>query len=215
MNTNSGALLIPSPAPRTGTNLAVGTDIRDIKGPIEIPSDWAWLGWTLVVLAVATAAWFAARYWLKHLGQRRTPEIVIPPHVRARNRLIDALRLIHDAKPFCIAVSGALRVYLEERFDYHAPERTTDEFLEELQTCPLLSPAQKRSLADFLVRCDLVKFAKFEPTETELRDLHDCALRLVEETSPLAIAVPAATPANPAGTGRLDSPLAPRPSPPP
>jgi hypothetical protein len=29
-----------------------------------------------------------------------------------------------------------------------------------------------------------VKFAKYEPVETELRELHSSALRLVEETEP-------------------------------
>ena len=38
------------------------------------------------------------------------------------------------------------------------------------------------TLADFLQRCDLVKFAKFEPTEAALRDLYEVASRLVDET---------------------------------
>jgi len=35
--------------------------------------------------------------------------------------------------------------------------------------------------------CDLVKFAKYEPVENELRDLHGSALLLVEETEPVEI----------------------------
>jgi len=45
-----------------------------------------------------------------------------------------------------------------------------------------LSAGQKQSLAEFLERCDLVKFARFEPTESALRELHESALRLVHET---------------------------------
>ena len=45
-------------------------------------------------------------------------------------------------------------------------------------------PEQKDSLGEFLDSCDLVKFAKYEPGEPELRELHDSALRLVEETEP-------------------------------
>ena len=48
----------------------------------------------------------------------------------------------------------------------------------------LLSPEQKESLGEFLESCDLVKFAKYEPGEPELRDLHGSAVRLVEETEP-------------------------------
>jgi hypothetical protein len=106
----------------------------------------------------------------------------VPPHVRAKWKLNEALRLISDPRLFCIAVSDALRVYLEERFELRAPERTTEEFLQDLQSTEHLNEEQKRSLTDFLERCDLVKFARFEPNESALRELHESALRLVDET---------------------------------
>jgi hypothetical protein len=77
-----------------------------------------------------------------------------------------------------------IRFYLEERFDFRAPERTTEEFLHELRATNLLLPDQKASLGEFLSRCDLVKFARYEPGESELRDLHVSAVRLVDETEP-------------------------------
>jgi len=63
----------------------------------------------------------------------------------------------------------------------------TEEFLYELQATDLLTRDQKESLSEFLKRCDLVKFAKYEPREPELRDLHGSAVRLVEETEPVAM----------------------------
>jgi hypothetical protein len=45
-------------------------------------------------------------------------------------------------------------------------------------------PEQKESLGRFLESCDLVKFAKYEPREPELRELHHSAVKLVEETEP-------------------------------
>jgi hypothetical protein len=105
-----------------------------------------------------------------------------PPHIRARQRLHAALAHIQDPRVFCGEVSDALRIYLEERFRFHAPERTTEEFLVELQNTNILTVQQKQTLADFLQSCDLVKFARHEPTEAALRELHDSALRLVEET---------------------------------
>ena len=80
-------------------------------------------------------------------------------------------------------MSDALRLYLEERFDFRAPERTTEEFLLDLQATDLLNAAHKDFLTDFLTRCDLVKFAQHEPSEAELRSLHSAALGLVEETA--------------------------------
>jgi hypothetical protein len=49
-------------------------------------------------------------------------------------------------------------------------------------------------LADFLSQCDLVKFAKYEPTEVELRKLHEAAVRMVNETEPLEFAEPVSAP---------------------
>jgi hypothetical protein len=163
-----------------GTNQ---TDIRDIKPPFDISSGTAWLWWVLLAVVVAVAAWQLWR-WLKN----RKLNIVLPPplpaHVRAKRKLADALALIAQPKPFVTAVSDTARTYLEERFDFHAPERTTEEFLRELAGSRLLLPDQKDSLANFLASCDLVKFAKYEPGENELRELHGSALRLVEETEP-------------------------------
>ncbi|HEV2694380.1 MAG TPA: hypothetical protein VG347_15920, partial [Verrucomicrobiae bacterium] len=114
-----------------------------------------------------------------------------PAHIRAKRKLSDALAYLAQPKTFCIIVSDTARFYLEERFDFHAPERTTEEFLRELSGTKLLLPEQKESLANFLASCDLVKFAKYEPGETELRGLHSSALRLVEETEPPEIKNPA------------------------
>ena len=162
---------------------AVTNDIRDIKPPVEIASGWEWLWWTLAGVALAVAAYTLWKWWQK----KRAQVPVIPPvpaHVRAKQKLQEALALIAQPKPFVIAVSDAARTYLEERFEFRAPERTTEEFLYELQDTDLLTRDQKDSLGDFLLRCDLVKFAKYEPREPGLRDLHDSALRLVDETAP-------------------------------
>lgn len=181
MATNRPAILVPSPSSASSPpTLAATNDIRPIKPPVPIPSGYEWLWWTLGLLAAAALAFVVARWVRKKAQPRPTPPV--PPHVRARQKLADALRLIQEPKPFCTAVSDTVRIYLEERFDFRAPERTTEEFLVELQRTPLLSPEQKRSLGEFLQNCDLVKFAKLEPTEAALRDLHEAALRLVDET---------------------------------
>ena len=179
---------------------AATNEIRDIKPPVAIPSGWAWVWPALAALAVAALLYLAWRYWQK----RRAfvpPAIIIPPHVRARQKLQAALALILQPEPFCVAVSSAIRIYLEERFEFRAPERTTEEFLYELKATHLLTGLQKESLGDFLTSCDLVKFAKYQPGEPELRALHDSALRLVGETEP-------STPATPAGQSASHPPEA-------
>ena len=157
-------------------------DIRDIKPPMAIPSGWEWLWWVLGALAIVLLL-LAWRQFLKRVT-RVPPMPPVPAHVRAKQKLEEALALIAQPKPFVIAVSDTARTYLEERFEFRAPERTTEEFLRELSGTDLLLPEQKDSLGRFLGSCDLVKFAKYEPRETELRELHGSAWRLVEETEP-------------------------------
>src|SRR5438552_13719053 len=186
MKTNSSAIIVPAPSSATNgaaTNSLVAADIRDIKAPVEIPSGWLWLWCVLGGLGIALASYVAWRYWQKHRTKPKTEELIIPPHVRARRKLEQALALIYEPRPFCISVSDTLRAYLEEAFSLRAPERTTEEFLDELQSSALLSFSQKQLLGDFLMRCDLVKFAREEPAVDQLKELRESALRLVDETS--------------------------------
>lgn len=190
MKTNASALIV---SPTNAVTHAATNDIRDIKAPVAIPWGWAWAGWLVGAAAVLALVWWAWKRWRKKKDAPK-PEVVIPPHERARQRLDAALRLIDEPKPFCIAVSDALREYLEERFGLAAPERTTEEFLAELQAAEQLSVTQKESLAAFLEHCDLVKFARAEPTQTSLRELHAAAVKLVSETEPPPVSPVETTP---------------------
>ena len=167
------------------------TDIRDIKPPVNIPNAWEWVWWAVAVV-VGLAILFALWKWWRHRQANRPVPPPVPAHIRAKQKLAEALALISQPKPFVNAVSDTVRAYLEEQFTFRAPERTTEEFLRELGSTDLLLPEQKESLGEFLQSCDLVKFAKYEPGENELQALHASALRLVEETEPQ----PELTPAN-------------------
>ena len=167
-------------------SLAATNGLHDIKPPVVIANVWEWLGWALVALLLGIALFELWRWWQK----RRAQVSLVPPvpaHVRAKQKLVEALALLAQPKPFCTMVSDTVRIYLEERFEFRAPERTTEEFLHELRGTNLLLPDQKESLGEFLQRCDLVKFAKYEPGEPELRGMHESALRLVEETEPVPL----------------------------
>ncbi len=199
MNTNA-ALVVP-PTPSTNVAGAQLTYHATAKPLIDISNPWFWV-WVAIAIIVGLAIVFFI--WIYFRKKTGGPPIIpiVPPHVRARRALERALLLISEPKPFTTAVSDTLRTYLEERFNYRAPERTTEEFLYELQSTSHLTLDQKASLADFLSQCDLVKFAKYEPTETELRNLHGAAMRLVNETEPEEIHEPIGkTQAQPAEAG--------------
>jgi hypothetical protein len=168
------------------TSQATADALRDIKPPVEILNVWLWVAISIAAFALAALMVGLILYFTLRKKQVSLPP-PIPPHVRAKRKLQEALALIAQPKPFCTLVSDTLRFYLEERFTFRAPERTTEEFLHELQATDRLLPDQKESLGEFLKRCDLVKFARYEPREVELRALHDSAVRLVEETEPTPV----------------------------
>ena len=180
--TNSAsALVVPA-----STNAPAPLALRDIRPPIPIANPWFWVA----VAAAAIIAFLLGRWgWRKWRAGRESlvqSAPLIPPHIRARERLQAALRLIQDPTPFCTEVADILRTYLDERFDLHASDRTTEEFLEEMRHNSVLHAHQKAVLGEFLTLCDLAKFARHEPTLKELERLHGTACQLVDETEPSA-----------------------------
>ncbi len=156
--------------------------LRDIRGPIDIESPWTWLWASLALAAVTAGIVLAWRWWQRKqkTGGGGTP--ALSPEEAARRRLQAALAWIEDPERFVVEVSEAARNYLEGRFALRAPERTTEEFLAELSGSVALDGRHKELLADFLTRCDLVKFARAVVDQSELQALHHAAVRLVEET---------------------------------
>lgn len=205
-------LSVPSAATTSATQSVATAGLRPAKPPVPIPGGWSWVWWLLALGLLAAVAWFAWRRW-RRKKETAAATVVVPPHVRARDRLRAALALIDRPEPFCVAVSGALRVYLEEALNLRAPEQTTEEFLDHLQSSAQLALGQKRTLGDFLVRCDLVKFARYTPVEAELRELWDAAMRLVEETRAGEAPSPAAAASGPHQASPSSPPAPPNPSP--
>lgn len=187
--TNPSALVLPASPP--GATNEAALDIRGIKEPVPLSGSYRWLLWWALALAAAALGYYLYRKYFKKAAVPK-PAVVIPPHRRAKDRLRAAGELLSDPYRFCSLVSDVVRVYLEERFELRAPERTTEEFLEEARRSPRLTQPQKEMLQEFLAQCDLVKFARHEPNQEQLQALLDAALRLIDETAP--VAAPAAAP---------------------
>ena len=193
MTTNGPALLIEEPlAPSTN---GVPSELNDIRPAIEIISLWEYAGWALFLIAVLVLAYFLTRYFLRNRKKRMSEQAsrpMTPSHILARKRLDAALEHLHDTRLFCVLVSDAIRKYLEDRFQLRAPERTTEEFLGELQSSASLNASQKETLHSFLKQCDLAKFARADMLGKELKSLHDIGLQFVRETEPEVISAPGA-----------------------
>lgn len=159
--------------------------IEDIEGVVEMPEPprrwWLWLLAVLGVVAVPAG-------WLLLRGRRAkgVGGAHIPAHevAYANLRALIAQNLVEQGKvkEFYERISGVLRHYIEHRFDLRAPERTTEEFLFELQSTDVLAAPDKEALREFLTHCDLVKFAKHEPTTEQIQRTFDLLRDFIEKT---------------------------------
>jgi hypothetical protein len=87
--------------------------------------------------------------------------------------------------PYAVAVSETIRSYLSQRFQSPSTRRTTEEFLRIMENDPSAHLATHRDLLRrFLQSCDLVKFARYQPTLAELEDVQQSAWRFVHATKP-------------------------------
>ncbi len=163
---------------------------RDVKAAVELPVDqtWAWLAWTGVIVGVvgplaAIAVVLVRRHRLR--GQR---VVTIPPHEWAFGQLkaLAASGLIEAGKlkPFYYRLSEITRTYIELRFGLMAPERTTEEFLEEMRTSDALNDAYQAHLKEFLSACDMVKYTLYEPSTPEIETVFNAARDFVDRTKP-------------------------------
>jgi Domain of unknown function (DUF4381) len=163
-------------------------DIRDIRGPKAVPA-WPWIVAALLVGALL-AALYAART-IRRRRRRGAPGRELTLTERTLERLEHARPLMQPAtaREFGIAASEAIRHYIEQRFDVVATQRTTEEFLQALLENSNEALARHRSLlAEFLHRCDFVKFAGASLALADLEALLESARRFVLETREPSVA---------------------------
>ncbi len=163
-------------------------DIKDIKGPIYFPADYFFLIVILVIVAL-TALGFLIAYFFKKRAKRGIKAYAVPPRP-AHEVAYEALNALKakslpqsgKIKEYYSELSDIIRHYLENRFDLRAPEMTTEEFLYSLRGSNDLTGSHKNLLKQFLNHCDLVKFARYGPTQDEIDDSFSAAEKLVDET---------------------------------
>ena len=144
---------------------------------------WSWSRlWPVVVgcLVVVVGGFIAWSLLLR----RRGPDDCVDALTRAKTRLAALPNPTEvDADPWYVAVSDIVRDYVAERFGIRAPEMTTEEFLGHARTSTAITPRHRDLLADFLARCDRVKFADHRPAESEFDEVLAATRMFVDEAS--------------------------------
>ena len=159
-------------------------EFHDIAPPIDyslIPPWMIFAGTFLAVTIVGLIVWLIVK------GSKRPQPAQLP-----RDRALDALERIRDQierlnpYQFSIRVSDILRRYVTEQHGLPVTRQTSVEFLNALTTAPQFSSDEKSLLEDFLNRCDLIKFARYEATSADSQLLLEEATRFVKGGQQLA-----------------------------
>jgi len=178
-------------------------DIRPLADPIDpaevadtapFPARW------IAIVAAAVVALAAVVFLLVRRSRRTEPEREVE-RATPREAALAALAELERrglaaegrVREFYFEMSRILREFIEGEFGLRAAEETTEEFLDELTRDARFSGETKALLTRFLEHCDLVKFAKYAPSEDEVRETGRVAREFVERS-----AAASATPATPA-----------------
>jgi hypothetical protein len=164
--------------------------LKDPAGPVTV---WkqdltqAWIAGAVGAAGLGALLALAIRRRLRNRAAHRPAPPPRPPHEIALEQLdllaTSGLGNGADLKAFYFRLSDILRDYLGGRFGFLALEMTTEELMDELNRRGPRGLVMGE-VAGWLGGCDLVKFAKLEPSEFEARGALETAIRMVESTRP-------------------------------
>ena len=168
----------------------ISGDIKDILPPIDVPTSFkrliVWISIGLGVLLLSGVICglvykFNKRSKIQEQQFiRRTPQEIAYGLLERLSK--DDLIAKGLVKEYYYRITNILRHYIEDRFGLLAPERTTEEFLTEMAHTNQLDDTHKILIREFLERCDMVKYAKYGPSNLEVKETYDAAKRFIDET---------------------------------
>ena len=157
--------------------LIAAEDFHDIAPPMDYSLIPPWLVFVAVFVALSVLGLVV---WL--IARRRKP--APPPKLPRQIALEELDRIsgeIERVSPyqFSILVSDILRKYVTQQYGLPATRQTSIEFLTAIAKASPFSPDETSLLEDFLNRCDLIKFARYDATTSDSKLLLDEAIRFV------------------------------------
>jgi hypothetical protein len=153
-------------------------DIHEIAPPVDYSLVPPWVivaGIILTLVLLGLIGW-----WIRKRFLRPKPEP--SPRERALQNLDRIGGEMESLTPyqFSIRVSDILRSYVTEQYALPVTRQTSVEFLGTIAKASPFSEDEKSLLEDFLNRCDLIKFARYDATIEDSRLLLEEATRFVQ-----------------------------------
>ena len=157
--------------------ILLAQQFHEIAPPVDyslIPAWMVFAGTFAVLTLIGGIIWLISR--------RRAPVQIQSPRERALDLLDRIESQIEMLSPyqFSIRVSDILRQYVNEQYNLPVTRQTSIEFLNVIKTASPFADDEKELLKDFLDRCDLIKFARYEASTADSRLLLDEATRFVK-----------------------------------
>lgn len=158
--------------------LAATQDFHEIAPPVDYSFVPTWL---IFVASFVVLSLIGLAVWLLKRKKKPAPPPKLPRTI-ALEELDSISREIETMNPyqFSIRVSDILRGYVTNQYALPVTRQTSVEFLTALAKKSPFSPNEKSLLEDFLNRCDLIKFARYEATSADSRLLLEEATRFVK-----------------------------------
>lgn len=161
------------------------SDIVDIEGPVNMPSQnnliiLFSLLIVLLVLAAAFGIFSLTRRKQKIVSALRSAQTIACEQLEALQK--KDLIAQGKVKEYYTGISDIVRHYLENKFNLNAPEMTTEEFLLHERNSARLQSEHKILLREFLIACDLVKFARYLPAAEESNTVFESAKKFIDQT---------------------------------
>jgi hypothetical protein len=158
--------------------ISLAQEFHDITGPVDY---FLLQPWMIFCAVAGTLLFIGLTIWLIKRWRNR-PVAMPSPRQRALDQLARIETEIDKLTPyqFSIRVSDILRRYVTEQYQLPVTRQTSVEFLNALAAASPFSADEQTLLSDFLNRCDLIKFARYDATREDSRLLLDEAERFVK-----------------------------------
>lgn len=153
-------------------------ELHDIAPPVDYSLIPPWLVFVIAFVVLSLLGlvvwWFATR---------PRPELPPKPPREIALEELEQIRFeIASMSPyqFSIRVSDILRRYVTQQYGLPATRQTSIEFLTAAAKAPAFSGDEKSLLEDFLNRCDLIKFGRYDASVSDSELLLEEAIRFVK-----------------------------------
>jgi len=171
-------------AQQMGNSTSGMTELHDIYGPIPLPE-------TVINYLLAGGAFLVAVFiivaglvWIR--SHKRAKDKTDDPADRALAEIAQAEASLAEngSRSFLERISTILRRYLEERYQLAVSSRTTAEFFGSITQSGnhCLFPEHADKLKQWLMLCDLAKFASYVPGREKSAELGSAARDFIVST---------------------------------